>query len=136
MARGRITPRGRRVDELLQRVIAETLGGLSDPRLVPITVTGVKASPDTAVADVYVQIAGPHVRHVKAFAGLEAARAVVQSRINAEVRLKRTPLLRFHYDGSYEQGARIEEILRENPPAPVPVDDAGGREASDPANVA
>jgi len=119
VARGRMTPRGRRVDELLQRVIAETLGDLADPRLIPVTVTGVKASPDTAVADVYVQIAGPPVRHGKALAGLEAARAVLQSRINAEVRLKRTPQLRFHYDGSYEHGLRIEEILREHPPAPA-----------------
>lgn len=128
-----MTPRGRRVDELLQRVIAETLRDLADPRLAAITVTGVKASRDTAVADVYVQVAGPRERHPRAFAGLEAARAVLQAQINAEVRLKRTPLLRFHYDGSYEQGARIEEILRDNPPAPA---DAPGDAPPDSVNAA
>lgn len=132
VAQGRTTPRGRRVDELLQRVIAETLNGLADPRLRPITVTGVRASRDTAVADVYVQISGAVARRGKVFDGLEAARAVLQSRIGAEMRLKRTPLLRFHYDGSYEQGTRIEEILREHPLQAPEADDS----TADPADSA
>ena len=45
-----------------------------------------------------------------ALAGLEAARGLLQQRVNAELHLRRTPVLRFYLDPSLEQGERIEEL--------------------------
>ena len=45
MSRGR-TPRMRKVNELLREVIAEEVGGLKDPRIGFVTITGVDTNPD------------------------------------------------------------------------------------------
>jgi ribosome-binding factor A len=109
--------RGRRVDEVLRQVISEGLTGMSDPRLRLVTVTGVKATTDTAYADVFVQVHGNEARREKALDGLEAARPVLQAQVNQQLHLRRTPVLRFRYDATYDAGRRIEELLEEHRPA-------------------
>lgn len=108
--------RGRRIDGLLREVISERIARLSDPRLRPVTVVEVRASKDTAVADVFVQIGGPESRVEKALAGLEAARPVLQGAINDELSLRNTPVLRFIHDRSIDHAGRIEQLLREHAP--------------------
>ena len=120
---GRGAPRGRRVDELLQRVISEAIGRLSDPRLRLLTITGVSAAKDTAVADVYVQVSGNEKRRDAALAALEACRPVLQGAINREMQLRRTPILRFHYDPSLDEALHISELLRQAEPV-LPADGA------------
>lgn len=106
-------PRGARVDELVRRVVSEALVGLTDPRLRLVTVTGSRTSKDSAYADVWIQVHGGERRAERALEGLEAARGLLQQRVNAELHLRRTPVLRFHLDPSLEQGQRIEQIIRE-----------------------
>jgi ribosome-binding factor A len=113
----RTSQRGRRVDEILRQVVSETLTGMSDPRLRLVTVTGVRATRDGAYADVFVQVHGNEHRREKALAALESVRPVLQATINAQLHMRRTPVLRFEYDESYDRGARIEELLRGHVPA-------------------
>ncbi|MEY4225395.1 MAG: Ribosome-binding factor, partial [Actinomycetota bacterium] len=70
--------RGRRIDGLLREVIGERIARLNDPRLRPVTVVEVRASKDTAVADVFVQLHGTEKAQASALEGLEAARPVLQ----------------------------------------------------------
>lgn len=105
--------RGARVDELVRQVISEALVGMADPRLRLVTVTGAKTTKDSAYADVWVQVHGGEKRAERALEGLEAARGLLQQRVNAELHLRRTPVLRFYLDPSLEQGQRIEELIRE-----------------------
>jgi ribosome-binding factor A len=42
---------------------------------------------------------------------------VIQSRIAAETRMKRTPTLTFHHDDTIAQGVRISRLLEDEPPA-------------------
>jgi ribosome-binding factor A len=105
--------RGARVDELVRQVISEALVGMADPRLRLVTVTGAKTTKDSAYADVWVQVHGNDKRAERALEGLEAARGLLQQRVNAELHLRRTPVLRFYIDPSLEQGQRIEELIRE-----------------------
>jgi ribosome-binding factor A len=105
--------RGARVDELVRQVISEALVGMADPRLRLVTITGAKTTRDSAYADVWFQVHGGEKRAEKALAGLEAARGLLQQRVNAELHLRRTPILRFYLDPSLEEGQRIEQILRE-----------------------
>lgn len=114
--------RGRRIDGLLREVISERLGRLSDPRLRGVTVVEVRASKDTAVADVFVHLHGAIRAQQKALEGLEAARPVLQGTINAELSLRNTPVLRFINDQSIDRATRIESLLREHGPADL--DDA------------
>ncbi len=108
--------RGARVDELVRQVISEAHVGMADPRLRLVTVTGARTTRDSAYADVWVQVHGNQKREQKALEGLEAARGLLQQRVNAELHLRRTPILRFHIDPSLEEGQRIEQILRETGP--------------------
>lgn len=108
--------RGRRIDGLLREVISERIARLSDPRLRGITVVEVRASKDVAVADVFVQLHGNAKVQQKALAGLEAARPILQARINTELSLRNTPILSFIHDQSIDHAARIETLLREHPP--------------------
>ncbi len=108
--------RGRRIDGLLREVISEKIARLSDPRLRGVTVVEVRASKDTAVADVFVQLHGNQKIKTKAMAGLEAARSVLQGAINAELSFRNTPILRFINDESIDRANRIDSLLREHAP--------------------
>ncbi|MEI6625319.1 MAG: 30S ribosome-binding factor RbfA [Thermoleophilia bacterium] len=114
--------RGRRIDGLLREVISEKIARLSDPRLRGVTVVEVRASKDTAVADVFVQLHGAEKVKVKAMEGLEAARPVLQGAINAELSLRNTPVLRFINDQSIDRANRIDKLLQEHAPSDLSSD--------------
>ena len=114
--------RGRRIAGLLREVLGERIGRLNDPRLRAVTVVEVRASKDTAVADVFVQLRGNESAQQRALAGLEAARPVLQGAVNDELSLRNTPVLRFIHDESIDRAGRIEQLLREHPPV-LPVED-------------
>jgi ribosome-binding factor A len=87
-----------------------------------VTVVEVRASKDTAVADVFVQLRGNESAQQRALAGLEAARPVLQGAVNDELSLRNTPVLRFIHDESIDRAGRIEQLLREHPPV-LPTED-------------
>jgi ribosome-binding factor A len=116
MTRKRRTQRLRRVDETLRQVISDSLLSYRDRHLEGIVVTGVEASSDTAYADVYVQVPGNEVKRSKSLTALERVRPAIQARINDEMHLRLTPVLRFRVDETLEQGLRIERLLAEHRP--------------------
>jgi ribosome-binding factor A len=113
--------RMRRVDEALREVVAATVSGLADPRLGFVTVTGVETSPDLRTAKVFVSVLGDSTERDATLDALRSSHGVIQSRIAAEMRMRRTPTLTFHYDDTIEKGVRISRLLEE-----MPADDAEG----------
>ncbi|HET7590490.1 MAG TPA: 30S ribosome-binding factor RbfA [Solirubrobacterales bacterium] len=102
----------RRINEVLREVVGAAVAGeLSDPRIGFVTVTSVETSPDLRTAKVFVSVLGDSDEREASLAGLRAAHGVIQSRIAAETRMKRTPTLTFHYDDTAERGIRINELL-------------------------
>jgi ribosome-binding factor A len=101
----------RRVNESLRQVLSEALLELKDPRIGFVTVTGIDASTDLRSARVFVSVLGNDKKRLKSMAGLEAAHGVLQARISRELRLKRTPQLRFEYDPSVEHGVRMSRLI-------------------------
>ena len=109
---GMATPRMRRVNEVIRQVLGEVIAtGLKDPRIGFVTVTDVDTSPDLRTARVYVSVLGGESEREKALAGLRSSHGFLQGRIAAELRMKRTPTLTFHYDESVERGVRISRLL-------------------------
>ncbi len=106
--------RMRRVDESMREVVAATLAELSDPRLGFTTVTGVETSPDLRTAKVYVSVLGDEAERDATLDALRSSHGVIQSRIAAETRMKRTPTLTFIYDDTIEKGVRISHLLDED----------------------
>lgn len=106
--------RTERVADQIQRAVAHVLQfELHDARLGFITVTGVRVSPDLGHARIFVSLLSEGEAREEALRALEAARGFVRRHIGATLRLRRTPEITFTIDTSIEQGARIENLLRE-----------------------
>jgi ribosome-binding factor A len=106
--------RMRRINEVLREVVGAAVSTeLSDPRIGFVTVNSVETSPDLRTAKVYVSVLGDEDERAATLEGLRSSHGVIQARIAAETRMKRTPTLTFHYDDTIEKGARISELLEE-----------------------
>jgi ribosome-binding factor A len=102
----------RRINEMLREVVGTAISAdLSDPRIGFVTVTSVETSPDLRSARVYVSVLGSEEERDATLAGLQSSHGVIQSRIAAETRMKRTPTLSFQYDETIERGIRISKLL-------------------------
>jgi ribosome-binding factor A len=102
-------PRAARLNQILREVISDQVVRLSDldDRLGLVTVTGVETSPDVRFAMVFLDSLTPEVKEV-----LEEYRAQIQSAVNAQTRLKRTPKLTFMADPAIASGSAVEDALR------------------------
>lgn len=108
------TPRMRRINEVLREVIGSAIAAeLSDPRIGFVTVTSVETSPDLRSARVHVSVLGDKDAREESLAALRSSHAILQAKIAAETRMKRTPTLSFHYDPTVERGMRISQLLDE-----------------------
>jgi ribosome-binding factor A len=106
----------RRINEVLREVIGGAISTeLNDPRIGFVTVTSVETSPDLRSAKVYVSVLGSPDERQATLDGLRSAHGVLQSRIAAEIRMKRTPTLSFSYDDTVEKGVRISRLLDDQP---------------------
>jgi ribosome-binding factor A len=102
----------RRINEVLREVVGAAISGeLSDPRIGFVTVTSVETSPDLRAAKVFVSVLGDTDEREATLEGLRSSHGVIQSRIAAETRMKRTPTLTFHYDDTIEKASRVSELL-------------------------
>jgi ribosome-binding factor A len=102
----------RRVDEAVREVLSDAVfSDLKDPRIGFVTVTDVKTSPDLRRARVYVTVLGTNEEKTETMAGLQSAHGILQRRVGAELRMKRTPTLEFVYDETTDRAMRVEELL-------------------------
>jgi ribosome-binding factor A len=106
-------PRTARVNELCREILADELERVDDDRLVLVTITHVSVDPDLRRAVVEFSSLGEAEDEAKE--ALEENRVRLQRAIGTQARLKRTPELRFSVDSVIARGARIEELLREDP---------------------
>jgi ribosome-binding factor A len=96
-----------------REVVGAAISELSDPRIGFVTVTSLETSPDLRAAKVYVSVLGSEQEQEETMTGLSSSHGVLQAKIAAETRMKRTPTLSFHYDETVEQGMRISRLLDE-----------------------
>ena len=107
--------RPERVGSEIQAAVADMLGrgDLRDPRIGFITVTGVKVSPDLRVARVYWSSLGDAAARRGTQEGLDAAKGYVRREVTSRVKLRVSPEIFFVFDGSVEEGDKIDRLLRE-----------------------
>ena len=95
------------IKETLSSVI--TAEGLKDPRIGFVTVTGVEtSSADLRHAKVYVSVLGGKTERELTMKALEKSRGFLQAKINASLRMKRTPQLQFLYDDTLDNALRLD----------------------------
>ncbi len=107
------TDRMRRVNEAVREVLSDAMKLLKDPRVGFVTVTDVRTSPDLRQAKVYVSVLGTDDERAATMDGLASAHGVLQTAVNRELRMKRTPTLDFVYDDTAERADRLERMLAE-----------------------
>lgn len=110
--RGRL----RRVDEAVKQVLSEEIPRLKDPRVGFVTVTGVQITQDLDHADVWVSVYGSERQRRGTLDALDRAAGVLQASVNRQLRLRRTPVLRFQYDEAIERGVRMTHLIDELTP--------------------
>jgi ribosome-binding factor A len=104
-----------RVAAEIQRTIAALLmrGGLKDPRVGMVTITGAGVTADLREAKVFWTSHGTEEEQKATAAGLEAAKGYLRRELGRSLGLRVTPELRFKYDEAIDRGERIEALLRE-----------------------
>ncbi len=104
-----------RVAAEIQAAVADLLtrGDIHDPRVGFITITGVKVSPDLSVAQVYYSMMGTDEQKAQTQQGLDAAKGFVRREVTKKVKLRISPEVFFTFDGSLEEGDKIERLLKQ-----------------------
>lgn len=110
-----MSTRTERVAQEIHAAVAEILtrGMIRDPRVGYITVTGVKMSPDLRVAKVFYSMIGDEKQRAETQEGLDAAKAFVRREVTSRVKLRVSPEIFFAWDGSLEEGDKIERLLKQ-----------------------
>lgn len=106
--------RPERLAETLREVITEIVGyELEDPRLIAVTVTEVKVSPDSRDAKVYVLIEGTEKEIKEGMKALQNAEKFVRSQVAMNLSIHHAPHIHFVRDTVEEKAGRIEQILED-----------------------
>ena len=104
-----------RVGEQLREIVASELERIGDERLELVTITAVDVDGSLETADVFYSAmsADEDGRSEEVAEALDEQRWKVQQLINREVKMRRTPQIRFRPDTVLSSALRIEEILRD-----------------------
>lgn len=105
--------RSARVSERIREELSLLLlRKVNDPGLAPVTVTEVSVTKDLRIAHVnYSALVAPEERPAVAKA-LRRSSGFLRRELGHLLGLRYAPELQFHYDDSFDRGARIDAILR------------------------
>jgi ribosome-binding factor A len=105
-------PRTRRVGEQIQRELAGLLHEeIRDPRLGLISISAVEVSRDLAHARVYISVLGGDETVEETLRVLNVAAGFLRHQLGQRMRIRVIPQLRFFYDGSLAEGARMDALI-------------------------
>lgn len=131
--------RGRRVADHIQRELATLIQReIKDPRIGMVTISDVKVSRDLAYADVYFTLISTDMsptNRVESEEVLNSAAGFLRSLLAKSLSTRITPRLRFHFDVTIENGARMDQAIHaaRARDASLPADDTV--DATDPADA-
>ena len=108
--------RSARVGETIREELSLLLmRKVNDPGLAPVTVTEVSVTKDLRIAHVnYSALVAEEERPAVAKA-LRRSSGFLRRELGHLLGLRYAPELQFHYDDSFDRGARIDAILRDIP---------------------
>ena len=100
-----------RINEEMQRELAELIRTLKDPRVqVMISITRVETTSDLRFAKVFVSVLEKD-KSKNALKGLKSAAGFMRREIGSRLQLRYTPELIFVEDDSIEYGAHIFDLI-------------------------
>ena len=100
-----------RINEEIQRELAELIRQLKDPRVqTMISITRVDTTPDLRYAKVYISVLD-EARSKDAMRGLRSAGGWLRRELGARLQLRYTPELVLEEDDSLKYGAHMYDLL-------------------------
>ena len=101
-----------RINEEIQRELADLLRELKDPRVhkTMLSITRVETTPDLRYAKVYVSLLDKEFTK-ETLAGLKSSAGYLRRELGRSLQLRYTPELQWQPDDSITQGAHILELL-------------------------
>ena len=103
-----------RVNAEIQKCVAEIINNkLNNPEIdgVIVSVNKVDTAPDLAEAKVYISILGSDAQKTKSFKAIEKAAKFIRFELSHMMRLRIVPNLVFKFDTSFEDSARIMNLI-------------------------
>ena len=103
-----------RLEAQIQRRAAHCLQfEVADPRSAFLTITRVELSKDLANAKIYYSVLGDESERTKTAHMLEQAGGFIQRQVASILHTRVTPRLRWVYDESISEAARLDQLIRE-----------------------
>lgn len=101
-----------RINEEIQRELADLLRELKDPRVhrTMLSITRVETTPDLRYAKVYISLLEKEYTK-EVLAGLKSSGGYLRRALGKNLQLRYTPELQWQADDSITQGAHILDIL-------------------------
>lgn len=110
-------PRSRRVEEQVQRILAEAIRvELRDPRVHGVVLTAVNVTRDLGVATIDYTVMHPDgvtIDTAGVQAGLEAAAGFLRRRLAGTLATRTVPELRFRPDAAIARGRALDRLIDE-----------------------
>jgi ribosome-binding factor A len=104
--------RTHRVAEQLQRELAVLVRDeIKDPRLGMVSISGAEVSRDLAYATVYISVLGDDKAVADSLAVLNRAAGFLRHRLGQLMRIRIVPQLKFEFDSSLQEGARMDALI-------------------------
>lgn len=102
-----------RLEKMIEREIGSIiLFDVKDERIKYVTVTNVNLTNDLSIATIYFTVYGNDSQIDNSAKALFEAKGFIRSLLCKRIEVKKIPDLIFKYDTSYEQGKKIEDILK------------------------
>ena len=105
-----------RINDEMQRALAEILRTVKDPRVSEsfISVTGAEVTPDLKYAKIFYSVLGAKTPEEKkeVSKGLKSSAGYIRRQVAQRLNLRITPELSFEHDKGMEHGADIMRLLR------------------------
>ena len=102
-----------RINEEIQRELAELIRNLKDPRVqTMISITRVDTTPDLRYSKIYVSVL-EEARQKEAVKGLKSAGGWLRRELGSRLQLRYTPELIFELDTTIEYGVHIASLINQ-----------------------
>lgn len=102
-----------RMEKILEREISNIIfQDVKNEKIKFVTITKASLTNDLSLATVYYTVYGNEDQVSSTMEALNEAKGFIRSVLSKRIEVKKTPDLKFKYDESFEQGNKIEEILK------------------------
>ncbi len=106
--------RARRIaDRIFEELSLILLNDIKDPRLVNVSITGVRVDKELAFADVYISSFEGSKVSSPILDGLQHANGYLRKTLAERIQLRSFPRLRFHWDPNPEHADKITRLIAE-----------------------